>query len=73
MAEQLALLPGFREDPEWIVEQLRPRVSAADVKRALRHLETLGLLVRNDGGGLIAADRKLTTPERVPSLAVRML
>lgn len=67
---EMAARPDFRDDPAWIAAELRPRIRTADAKRALRTLETLGLLVRDHKGKLVRGEPTLTTGHEVQSVAV---
>ena len=58
---ELAASRGFREEPEWIAEQLVPRITSLQAQRALETLTDLGLLVRNAAGRLVQADALLST------------
>lgn len=49
---ELAALPGFREEPAWIAEALKGRISARQAADALKELEKLGLLARGADGRL---------------------
>jgi uncharacterized protein (TIGR02147 family) len=44
---ELARCEGFRPDPEWIADVLRPRIAPADAESAIDTLCELGLLVRD--------------------------
>lgn len=68
---ELMHAPDFREEPAWIGQQLHPRVSRSDVRKALRTLETLGLAERGEDGVLRPRERSLSTGPRVRSLAIR--
>jgi uncharacterized protein (TIGR02147 family) len=58
---ELVLSPAFREDPEWIGAQLRPRVKPQDVAQALETLLELGLLQRTPEGKLRQKSRVVST------------
>ncbi|MCB9686848.1 MAG: TIGR02147 family protein [Alphaproteobacteria bacterium] len=66
---ELARRRDFRPDPEWIAEQLRPRVGVAEAARALQVLMELGLLVEEDGT-LAVAEASVATPPEITRLAV---
>lgn len=66
---ELALLPGFRADPEWIATRLRPRIKPSEAKQALDALLTLGMLVPDGSGGARPADVSVSTPHEVAGLA----
>ncbi len=58
---ELATIPGFREDPQWVADTLLPKISKRQATSALRTLEELGLLVRDEGGALVPGEAVLTT------------
>jgi uncharacterized protein (TIGR02147 family) len=68
---ELAALPDFREDPDWLAQRLRFKVKPDEVRRALDNLERLGLLVRDEEGRLRPAERNLSSGPEVRTLAVR--
>jgi len=58
---ELAASPHFKEDPEWIAEQLIPAITPLQAQRALEILIELELLVRDSTGKLVQADALLST------------
>ena len=58
---ELAASSQFRDDPEWIADQLVPKVTPLQAERALETLIELGLLVREPGGRLVQADALVST------------
>ena len=58
---ELCRRPDFVEDPRWIAQQLLPRISTAQAKRALALLLRLGLLERGDDEKLRQAAPLVTT------------
>jgi uncharacterized protein (TIGR02147 family) len=58
---ELVAARHFREDPEWIADQLVPPISPLQAQRALDTLCELGLLVRNEDGKLQQADELVST------------
>jgi uncharacterized protein (TIGR02147 family) len=58
---ELVASPHFREDPRWIARQLLPPITAAQARRSLGLLIELGLLVRDERGGLRQARLTVTT------------
>jgi uncharacterized protein (TIGR02147 family) len=58
---ELAASTQFREDPEWIADQLVPKITPLQAKRAIETLCDLGLLVRSATGRLVQADALLST------------
>jgi uncharacterized protein (TIGR02147 family) len=47
---ELAALPGFREDPEWLASQMVPPISTEQAQNALQTLIELEFLVRTNDG-----------------------
>lgn len=68
---ELIGMPDFREDPHWISQRLYPNIRPKQAEQALHVLNTLGLTARDERGVLIQADKNLSTPATVRSLAVR--
>jgi uncharacterized protein (TIGR02147 family) len=67
---ELAAHPQFQEDPKWIANQLRPKISSADAGAAIRLLLSLGLLVRDASTGkIVRGEPTITTEHEVRSLA----
>jgi len=58
---ELAVRTDFEEDPEWIAERLRPKISKREAKHALETLLTLGLLVRDERGRVRQGEGLVTT------------
>lgn len=67
---ELAAHPDFRDDPAWIAERLTPKVDEEAIAEALELLFEMGLLVREDDGGILRGDPSLTTGHEVGSLAI---
>lgn len=67
---ELAWLPEFRADPEWIAAQVQPPITAAEARRALQTLLDLGLLAEDEQGHLRPVDATVATPHEVRGLAV---
>ncbi len=57
---ELARTPGFRPDPAWIAEVLRPRIAVHEAEQALHLLQQLGLIE-------IDGDRARVTSVRIDS------
>jgi uncharacterized protein (TIGR02147 family) len=58
---ELAVRSDFKEDPEWIAERLRPKISKRDAEHALATLLQLGLLVRDERGRVRQGEALVTT------------
>jgi len=53
----MSSIPGFREDPVWIADQLRPRIDPEQAQAALETLFDLGMVLRDDAGRLTRSER----------------
>ncbi len=58
---ELAAARDFKDDPEWIADQLVPSITPLQAQRALETLVALGLLLKNEQGRLVQADVLLST------------
>lgn len=58
---ELASSKQFRDDPEWIADQLIPKITPLQAQRALETLTDLRLLVRDAAGKLVQADALVST------------
>jgi uncharacterized protein (TIGR02147 family) len=67
---ELATLPGFKEDPEWIATALRPNISVKQASDAMELLLKLGFLRRDDEGKLTSSPGTITTIPEVASIAL---
>lgn len=65
---ELALCGDFQNDPEWVRQQLQPKITRAEARQALDTLFALGLLEEVDGT-VRAVDVSLATPHEVAGLA----
>ncbi len=65
---ELVSSESFVEDPRWIARQLRPRLKVTQVRKALRTLESLGLLQRDAEGKLRQTDAAVTSGLETGSL-----
>lgn len=61
---------GFREDPAWIAHRLVPPITASEAEKALKELEQLGLIKRDETGKLIQTDGFISTGDEVASTSV---
>jgi len=64
---ELVGMPGFKEDPAWISKKLVPPISPMQAQRALDALIKSELLIRDDHGKLMQADRFIGTLDAVIS------
>lgn len=67
---ELAARADFREDPRWIARNILPAITPQQAKKALSTLEQLGLLIRDDEGGLARGEPSLTTGHEVRSVVI---
>lgn len=67
---ELAGLKTFREDPHWIANQLLPEISPSQAKTALKDLEKLGLLKKNENEKLVPTQKHVSTGDEVVSASV---
>jgi uncharacterized protein (TIGR02147 family) len=58
---ELVRRSDFDSDPKWIARQLRPRISAAEARRALELLSELGLMQQDAEGRLVQVTEIITT------------
>lgn len=58
---ELCARADFRDDPKWIANRLRPKVSEADIERGLRTLFELGLLIRKPDGKIGQGEALIST------------
>ena len=58
---ELAASRSFTADPEWIADQLIPKITPLQAARALETLLELGLLITDDTGRVVQADALLST------------
>ena len=68
---ELIGMDGFNEDPKWLASRLRPPIRPKQAESALALLERVGLATRDESGTLVQAERNLSTPATMQSLAVR--
>jgi uncharacterized protein (TIGR02147 family) len=67
---ELAGIPGFQDDPEWVAKRILPNITTSQAKKALAELVQLGLLVPAKNGMLIKAKASLRTTDEVASSAI---
>ncbi|MEK6707071.1 MAG: TIGR02147 family protein, partial [Bdellovibrionota bacterium] len=59
---EVIALDDFREDPAWVVSMLRHKISKQQASEAIRHLEQLGMIKRNDAGKLVQSEPLVKYP-----------
>ncbi len=67
---ELITCPFYPGDPGWIGGKIVPAVSRAKVRKAVAVLESLGLIRRAENGTWEQAERVVSTPSEVLSVAV---
>lgn len=61
----------FKEDPEWIAQRLEPNITIKEAREALKTLEKLNLISRDEDGKLIQSNRFISTGDEVSSTLVK--
>lgn len=67
---ELASSPYFNDDPAWIAKTVRPRIKVSQAKAALRTLEKLNLLSRDEDGRLVQTDAIVDTGPETASVHI---
>ncbi|MBI4410961.1 MAG: TIGR02147 family protein [Deltaproteobacteria bacterium] len=67
---ELVGIDGFREDSAWIAHQLIPPITASEAEKALKELEQLELIKRDETGRLVQTDGLISTGDEVASTSV---
>lgn len=70
VVRELAARADFDEDPKWIAKQTLPRISTRQARAALRTLEELGLLVRDEKGRLSRGEPSLSTGHEARAVVI---
>jgi uncharacterized protein (TIGR02147 family) len=68
---ELITLPNFKEDYEWMAKCCIPKITAAQAKKSIEIMLSLGLLRRNEIGVLIPSDTVISSECELKSLTVR--
>jgi len=71
VVRELANRDNFRDDPEWIASQVRPKITVQQARDALDLLFEMDLLRRGSGDSVVIGGGSVVTPHEVTSLAVR--
>ncbi|MEH0861001.1 DUF4423 domain-containing protein [Halobacteriovorax sp. DPLXC-1] len=69
--KNLVLLEDFREDYDWISNQLRKKVQPSKVKSSIEQLVKMGVLKRDKDGNLKKPTKGYSTGDTIPSSAIR--
>lgn len=67
---ELAARADFSEDPAWVASQILPAIEPRQARAALKTLEKLGLLVRDERKRLVRGEASLTTGHEVRHVVV---
>ena len=67
---EMANLPDFQPNPEWIVEHIYPKITKKQARDALETLQELQMIVIHDDGSFSCQEGLITTPDEVFGLAV---
>jgi uncharacterized protein (TIGR02147 family) len=67
---ELANRKDFRPDPDWIKNQLRPKITKVQAQEALQILTDLGMLIIHEDGTIENREGSFATPKQVEGLAV---
>lgn len=67
---ELIAANGFKDDPKWIAQKLRPKPPVQQVEQALKTLHELGLIRRGENGRLEQCQKNVTTGDEVQSAVV---
>jgi uncharacterized protein (TIGR02147 family) len=70
LVRELVGMPAFREDYEWIASQIQHGITAAEARRVIEELVTLGLLSRDEKGKLKQSSKNVGTPDEVTSSVI---
>ena len=68
---EMVRLKNFNEDPEWIANKLKKKITPAEASEAIARLIESGMLSRTDDGKLIQLDKTVEWPGEVAKLAVK--
>ncbi|HLB59307.1 MAG TPA: TIGR02147 family protein [Bdellovibrionota bacterium] len=71
VVREMVRLADFKEDPAWISERLKRKITPSDAKDAIEKLLECGLLKRTDDGKLVQNERTISWTGEVANLAVR--
>ena len=66
---ELAACSGFREDPAWIAQQLRPTITEEQASEALTVLRELEMLTTQPDGSIARSNPTVATPHQLAGLA----
>jgi len=67
---EMALMPNFRADPDWIIERIRPKITKTQAKYALEILQSLNMITIQQDLTVTVQDGTLTTAPQVSGIAV---
>lgn len=67
---EMVVMPGFKEDPHWICQNLRRSLKPKEAQHALEVLERLKLVTRTRSGELKHSDKTIESPLHAQSLDI---
>ena len=67
---ELALIPGFVADPEWIINRLSPKIKKAQAREALDILQSLNMITIEDDRSVTVQDGTVATAHQISGIAV---
>lgn len=70
---EMALLPDFKATPEWICQNIRPKITKKQAKEALDILQSLHMIEILEDSSVTVKDGTLATPSQVFGIAVHNL
>ena len=70
--KEMVNFDNFQEDPAWISPQLTIKASAKQIKAGLEKLEQLGIIKRDEKGGLKSTAKHVATGDQLGNIPLRM-
>jgi uncharacterized protein (TIGR02147 family) len=67
---ELALIPGFVADPEWIINRLSPKIKKSQAREALDILQSLNMITIQDDRSVTVQDGTVATAHQISGIAV---
>lgn len=67
---EMAVLPEFQATPEWICQNIRPKITKKQAKDALRILQSLNMIEIQEDSSVKVQDGTLATPSQMVGIAV---
>jgi uncharacterized protein (TIGR02147 family) len=70
LIREMVGLTHFKEDYEWMAQQIQPAITAAEAKKAVDELTQLGLLERDNENRLRQSQNNIGTPDEVTASSI---